>query len=92
MFRKRIEDDYKKNYGDTLIGLVTFVELPRDGAIYKADNWDYLGLTQGKEMRRQGNHGKWVNKEWFANGTKKLIFAKVLKPQIHRYRDRREVL
>jgi len=57
------------------MGIVTFVEPPRTGSVYKADNWDYLGKTQGKKCSRRGNHGKWINKEW-GEGTKKLIFAK----------------
>lgn len=77
LFRNRINLDYKNKYNDELIGLITFVEPPRTGAIYKADNWDYLGYTKGKKCTRRGNHGKWINKEW-SNGTKKLIFAKKL--------------
>jgi hypothetical protein len=37
LFRKTIKRDYKDRYGDDLIGIVTFVEPPRTGAIYKAD-------------------------------------------------------
>jgi len=50
--RNTIKQDYKDKYGDTLLGIVTFVEPPRTGALYKADNWDYLGLSQGIRMRR----------------------------------------
>lgn len=78
LLRKKIIIDYKKRYGDNLIGIITFVEPPRDGAIYKADNWDYLGMTQGKKVVRRGSLGKWVNKEW-SKGTKKHIFAIKLK-------------
>ena len=74
-FRKTIKKDYKEKYGDDLIGLVTFVEPPRTGAVYKADNWDYLGMTQGKRCLRRGSLGKWINKEW-SEGTKKHIFAR----------------
>lgn len=74
MLRKRIIIDYPKRYGDKLIGIITFVEPPRTGAIYKADNWDYLGMTQGKKVVRRGSLGKWINKEW-SKGTKKHIFA-----------------
>lgn len=79
IFRKQILDDYKNIYGDSLVGIVTFVEPPRTGAVYKADNWDFLGETQGKKCQRRGDHGKWVNKEW-STGTKKLVFAKWLIP------------
>lgn len=74
LFRKKIKRDYKQKYGDELRGLVTFVEPPRIGTVYKADNWTYLGETQGKKCTRRGDHGKWINKEW-STGTQKLIFA-----------------
>ncbi len=64
--------DYKNRYNDKLLGLVTFVEPPRTGAIYKADNWNYLGETQGIEVRRRGNN--WFEKE-YKKGVKKHIFA-----------------
>ncbi len=74
LFRNQIKIDYLKQYKDNIIGLVTFVEPPRTGAVYKADNWDYVGLTQGKQCKRRGDHGKWINKEW-SEGTPKHIFA-----------------
>lgn len=77
IFRQRILKDYPLIYGDELIGLITFVEPPRTGTIYKADNWEYLGETQGKRCYRRGDLGKWINKEW-TTGTKKLIFGKKL--------------
>lgn len=58
LFRNRIIQDYKEIYGDNLIGIVTFVEPPRTGAVYKADNWEFLGETQGKKCQRRGDHGK----------------------------------
>lgn len=78
LMRTRVKSDYKKRYTDELIGIITFVEPPRTGAIYKADNWDYLGMTQGKKVVRRGSLGKWTNKEW-SEGTKKHIFAIKLK-------------
>lgn len=74
LFRKKVKANYFKKYGDKLLGLITFVEPPRDGAIYKADNWQFLGMTQGKRCTRRGDHGKWINKEW-STGTSKLIFS-----------------
>ncbi|KKM13641.1 hypothetical protein LCGC14_1714180 [marine sediment metagenome] len=38
LLRLRIRKDYKKRYGDELMGIITFVEPPRTGNIYKADN------------------------------------------------------
>ena len=70
LFRNQIKKDYESKYFHKLIGLITFVEPPRNGAVYRADNWDCLGETQGKSCRRRGDHGKWINKEW-SDGTKK---------------------
>jgi len=77
IFRKRIVKDYYDTYGDFLYGITTFVEPPRTGIVYKADNWSALGQTQGVTCRRRGDHGKWINKEW-GRGTVKYIFAKWL--------------
>lgn len=41
-----------ERYGDTLKALQTFILPPRNGAVYKADNWEELGETSaGKSMR-----------------------------------------
>lgn len=74
--RTKAPADYKNKYGDNLLGIVTFVEKPRSGAIYKADNWDYLGETQGIEVKRRGDD--WFNKQ-YAVGEKKHIFGIKLK-------------
>lgn len=75
LLRNIIKIDYKEKYKEDVLGLITFVEPPRTGAMYKADNWTYLGMTEGVKCRRRGDLGKWINKEWSV-GTKKLIFAK----------------
>ena len=72
IFRNKIFEDYYNKYKTNLIGLVTFVEPPRTGAIYKADNWEFLGKTQGITVRRKGEN--WFTKQYY-NGVKKLIFA-----------------
>jgi len=69
--RKTIKEDYEKKYGDILLGIVTFVEPPRTGALYKADNWDYLGYSAGKEMKRDSDTWEKI----FTEGSKKLIFG-----------------
>lgn len=71
-FRLRVYNDYKIKYDTTLAGLVTFVEPPRTGAVYKADNWVYLGETQGVEVRRRGVN--WMEKT-YSIGIKKHIYA-----------------
>ena len=72
--RKKVREIYRKKYGTDLIGLVTFVEPPRTGAVYKADNWKYLGMTEGIRVLRRGK--EWYKKQ-FTEGVKKHIFAYV---------------
>jgi len=73
IFRRRVFKDYLEVYGDVLYGLVTFVEKPRTGNIYKADNWVLLGETKGIEVRRRGEN--WLTKQYKKTGKKKLVFA-----------------
>ena len=70
-FRNTIKSLYYPKYGDEVMGLVTFVEPPRTGAMYKADNWDYLGMTKGIRMKRDSN--TW--EKCFYKDVKKHIFA-----------------
>jgi len=72
LFRNKINKDYYEKYKTHLLGLITFVEPPRTGAVYKADNWKLLGKTQGITVRRKGEN--WLKKEYL-KGAKKLIFA-----------------
>ena len=72
-FRKKIKLDYEKEYGNKLLGIITFVEKPRNGGIYKGDNWDLIGETQGIEVRRRGED--WLSKTYTKTDNKKLIFA-----------------
>lgn len=79
LFRKTIAQDYLTLYGNRLMGIITFVEPPRNGTIYKADNWDYLGLTDGVSVKRRDDfNAKWVNKE-YSTGVKKHIYARHLR-------------
>jgi hypothetical protein len=73
LFRNTIKKDYKKVYGDDLQGIITFVEKPRNGGIYKADNWDLIGETQGTEVRRRGEN--WLSKSYTKTDNRKLIFG-----------------
>jgi len=56
-FRIAIQRDYVQKYGGKLRGLITFVEPPRNGSIYYADNWNYLGLTAGYGTTREEKGG-----------------------------------
>ena len=71
VFRNTVKKEYESKYGDKLAGLVTFVEPPRTGAVYKADNWKYLGKTQGKRMRRDPE--TW--EKTFTDDVKKHIYG-----------------
>ena len=79
-FRNAIKKDYENKYGNQLLGIVTFVEKPRNGGIYKADNWDMIGETQGIEVRRRGED--WLSKTYTKTDNKQLIFA-------YKYKKRR---
>lgn len=49
---------WKHRYGDDLIGIETYIQpiddgdLHRSGAMYKADNWNYMGMTSGVSIRK----------------------------------------
>jgi hypothetical protein len=73
MLRRRVVEDYKKEYNTLLLGIVTFVEPPRTGSVYKADNWEGLGMTQGVSVRRRGED--WLEKQYIKDGVKKYIFG-----------------
>jgi len=83
---KQVKKDYPTKYGDKLIGLITFVEPPRIGTLYKAANWTYLGLTLGKSCRKRSSLDDWSNKDWGV-GTKKHIYAKYLERKKYQARD-----
>lgn len=73
MWRKQIACDWHLRYGVTVHGFETFVVASevRTGALYKADNWTYLGETQGSAKTHSGIANKHERKEV----EKKLIFA-----------------
>jgi hypothetical protein len=70
--RKNIYKIYQEKYNQKLLGLVTFIEPPRTGSMYKADNWIYIGETDGVEIKRRGEN--WINKQ-YTIGVKKLIYG-----------------
>lgn len=74
VFRKVLQQDHIKKYGHPLIGLVTFVEPPRTGAIYKADNWTYLGMTKGYGTTRRGK--RWWDRKWVRKQPKHIFAYK----------------
>ena len=49
---------WKERYGDELKALQCFVLPPRNGAMYKADNWSMIGVTAGKSLTMRTLYGK----------------------------------
>ena len=43
---------WKEKYGDELVLIETFVKPPWKGTVYKADNWNYLGMTKGNSIQK----------------------------------------
>ena len=74
IFRKVLQKDHIEKYGHPLIGLITFVEPPRTGAIYKADNWTYLGMTKGYGTTRRGK--RWWDRKWVQKQPKHIFAYK----------------
>lgn len=64
--------DWNEKYNVELKGILTFVEPPRDGICYKADNWSYLGMTKGFGTTQRS--GRWEVRKWVKK-TPKHIYA-----------------
>lgn len=78
MWRKRIAQDWEDRYCVKVCGFETFIieESYRKGAMYKADNWDFVGYTQGStKFHLHGVSKKFERKET----EKKLVFCKWIK-------------
>jgi len=76
--------EWKKKYGNDLKHIITFVGGDRDGAVYKADNWNLIGKTAGLPKHKSVSM-KWNSKEELkklyvkpTGENKKLIFIKTL--------------
>ena len=79
MWRKRIATDWKKQYGVEVAGFETFVVeerlwngKTRNGACYRADNWELQGITKGygdTNVRGRAHQDKTLK-------AKKLIYCK----------------
>ena len=54
--------EWEKKYGDTLTHILTFVGADKNGAVYKADNWQHIGYTAGLPEHKSSSM-KWDNKE-----------------------------
>lgn len=78
MWRKRVQKDWFDTYGVKVAGFETFIieSEQRKGAMYKADNWSFVGQTDGSTKFHK--HG--VDKQFERRETcKKLVFCKWVK-------------
>lgn len=95
-WRKRVAVDWEIRYGVRPCGFETFVieNERRKGSLYKADNWDFVGKTQGSTKLHQ--HGI-DNKFQRIEVPQKLIFCKHIKgvhlPETYQsnWKDQRQV-
>lgn len=74
-WRNRVCDDWKRKYGVDVAGFETFIieNDRRKGALYKADNWVFVGETAGSAKA----HDKGIkNKQFRVETEKKLVFCK----------------
>lgn len=78
MWRKQVAVDWENKYGVKVCGFETFiVEEPyRKGSMYKADNWQFVGSTQGSTKFHQ--HGVSKQFERVSTGSK-LVYCKWVK-------------
>ena len=83
--RQRAPIEWKNKYGDDLTHIITFVAGGNNGAVYKADNWEFIGKTAGLAKERESFSVKWSSAEHLAKTfipptgeNKKLIFIKKL--------------
>lgn len=78
MWRKQVDTDWQIQYGVRPAGFETFIieEPHRKGSMYKADNWDFVGETQGSTKFHL--HG--IEKDFQRiDVPKKLIYCKRIK-------------
>ena len=82
-WRKRCKTDWEERYNDNVIGFETFIFGDgRYGSMYKADNWDYVGMTKGNTKKHK--HGMWNGTERITTN-QKMIFCKLVKPKYRKY-------
>lgn len=75
IWRKRVVEDWEREYGVQVAGFETFVVETenRKGAMYKADNWDFVGETKGStKFHLHGIEKSFERREV----EKKLVFCK----------------
>jgi len=75
VWRNKVVVDWKEKYGDNPIGFETLVRPPLTGSVYKADNWELVGMTKGFTAKTN-----WTKKTriWIPTD-KRLVFMKRVK-------------
>lgn len=80
-FRDRIILDWRREYGDHVVGFETLVELPRTGEVYRRDRWKEVGRTIGYTCKRTGGVGTdtWTGKRvWNTTDLRpKLVLCRI---------------
>ncbi len=78
LWRRRIAEDWEKKYHVKPCGFETFIieNENRKGAMYKADNWTFVGETSGSIKMRPHGADKTFER---TSGVRKLIFCKWIK-------------
>lgn len=83
VWRKTVKEDWEKKYNDNVIGFETFIfGENRYGSMYKADNWDFVGMTKGNTKFHA--HGAYNGTERLET-PKKMIFCKLTKPKYRKF-------
>ena len=82
--RHKAPTAWKEKYGDELNHIITFVAGGNNGAVYKADNWEVIGMTAGLP-KHSSSSMKWDDASTLHNKfvkptgeNKKIIFYKSL--------------
>jgi hypothetical protein len=86
LMRQRAPIEWEKKYGDPLLAIFTFVAGGNNGAVYKADNWEVIGMSSGIKMSHAYST-KWESVEQkkekglkrIDNVSKKIILFKDLR-------------
>lgn len=56
-WQAEIAREWKRKYGDFVLGFETLVEKPRKGTLYKKAGWRVVGETKGYTCKRIGGEG-----------------------------------
>lgn len=90
-FMEVISVDWKKKYGDRVIGFESLIEKPRTGELYKRAGWVEVGITKGYTCKRTKGKGSdtWSGKRVWCTDKNllrpKLIFCYKNKERYEKY-------